>query len=56
MAQLPETTQEKHEVKMGGIGVILNPRSRRNLRDPRAAYRMARALGDHGGGAHRPEP
>ena len=33
---------------MGGIGVILNPRSKRNLGDPRAAVRLARALGDHG--------
>ena len=33
---------------MGGIGVILNPRSGRNLRDPRAASRLAKALGDHG--------
>src|SRR4051812_5518589 len=33
---------------MGGIGVILNPRSRRNQRDPRAALRLARTLGDHG--------
>src|SRR5580698_3370890 len=30
------------------IGVVLNPRSRRNLRDPDAALRLARALGDHG--------
>ena len=30
------------------IGVVLNPRSRRNLRDPRAASRLARALGDQG--------
>jgi len=30
------------------IGVVLNPRSRRNLRDPRAAVRIARQLGDHG--------
>jgi diacylglycerol kinase (ATP) len=30
------------------IGVVLNPRSRRNLRDPRAAVRLARQLGDHG--------
>ncbi len=30
------------------IGVVLNPRSRRNLRDPRAASRLARALGDIG--------
>src|SRR5215207_4356332 len=33
---------------MAGIGVILNPRSRKNLRDPRAALRLARTLGDHG--------
>jgi diacylglycerol kinase (ATP) len=33
---------------MGGIGIILNPRSRRNLQDPGAALRLARALGDHG--------
>jgi diacylglycerol kinase (ATP) len=33
---------------MGGIGVVVNPRSRRNLRDPRAALRLARKLGDHG--------
>src|SRR5262245_2549424 len=33
---------------MGGIGVILNPRSKKNLRDPRAAIRLARRLGDHG--------
>jgi diacylglycerol kinase (ATP) len=33
---------------MGGIGVILNPRSKRNLNDPRAAFRLAKALGDHG--------
>ena len=31
-----------------GIGVVLNPKSRRNLRDPRAALRLARALGDNG--------
>jgi diacylglycerol kinase (ATP) len=31
-----------------GIGVVLNPRSRRNLRDPRAAARLARRLGDAG--------
>jgi diacylglycerol kinase (ATP) len=31
-----------------GIGVIFNPRSGRNLRDPRAARRLARTLGDHG--------
>ncbi len=33
---------------MSGIGVVVNPRSRRNLRDPRAALRLARTLGDHG--------
>ena len=33
---------------MPGIGVIFNPRSGRNLRDPRAARRLARSLGDHG--------
>lgn len=33
---------------MSGIGVILNPKSRKNSRDPRAATRLARALGDHG--------
>jgi diacylglycerol kinase (ATP) len=31
-----------------GIGVIYNPRSGRNVRDPRAAGRLARTLGDHG--------
>jgi diacylglycerol kinase family enzyme len=33
---------------MPGIGVVFNPRSRRNLRDPSAAGRLARSLGDHG--------
>ncbi|HRG99964.1 MAG TPA: diacylglycerol kinase family protein [Polyangiaceae bacterium] len=33
---------------MAGIGVVLNPKSRRNLKDPRAARRLASALGDHG--------
>jgi diacylglycerol kinase (ATP) len=33
---------------MAGIGVVYNPRSGRNLRDPRAELRLARALGDHG--------
>lgn len=33
---------------MPGIGVIYNPRSGRNLRDPKAARRLSRALGDHG--------
>lgn len=33
---------------MAGIGVVINPKSRRNLRDPQAATRLARRLGDHG--------
>src|SRR5580700_9011431 len=33
---------------MSGIGVVFNPRSRRNVRDPSAARRLAHALGDHG--------
>jgi diacylglycerol kinase (ATP) len=33
---------------VSGIGVIYNPRSGKNLRDPRAAGRLARTLGDHG--------
>ncbi len=33
---------------MHGIGIVLNPKSRRNLRNPRAAYRLARQLGDNG--------
>jgi diacylglycerol kinase (ATP) len=33
---------------MSGIGVVLNPKSRKNMRDPRAADRLARELGDHG--------
>lgn len=33
---------------MPGIGVIFNPKSGRNLRDPRAARRLARTLGDRG--------
>jgi diacylglycerol kinase (ATP) len=33
---------------MPGIGVIYNPRSGRNLRDPKAPRRLSRALGDHG--------
>ena len=33
---------------MSGIGVVLNPRSRKNLRDPKAALKLARTLGDHG--------
>jgi diacylglycerol kinase family enzyme len=33
---------------MNGIGVVLNPKSRRNRRDPKAALRLARTLGDAG--------
>ncbi len=33
---------------MSGIGVVINPRSRHNLRDPGAAGRLARQLGDRG--------
>ena len=33
---------------MSGIGVVFNPRSRKNLRDPGAATRLARELGDRG--------
>jgi hypothetical protein len=33
---------------MGGIGVVHNPRSGKNQRDPRAALRLQRLLGDHG--------
>jgi diacylglycerol kinase (ATP) len=33
---------------MSGIGVVLNPKSRRNLRDPGAAGRLAKRLGDCG--------
>jgi hypothetical protein len=33
---------------MGGIGVVVNPRSRQNQRDPGAASRLARRLGDQG--------
>jgi diacylglycerol kinase family enzyme len=33
---------------LSGIGVVLNPKSRRNLRDPAAVGRLARTLGDHG--------
>ncbi len=33
---------------MSGIGVILNPKSGKNLRDPGAARRLARTLGDQG--------
>lgn len=34
--------------RVSGIGVVINPKSRRNLRDPGAALRLARQLGDHG--------
>jgi diacylglycerol kinase family enzyme len=33
---------------MSGIGVVFNPKSRKNQRDPRAARRLAKTLGDHG--------
>lgn len=33
---------------VSGIGVVLNPKSRKNQRDPAAATRLARQLGDHG--------
>lgn len=33
---------------MSGIGLVVNPKSRRNRRDPKAALRLARQLGDHG--------
>jgi diacylglycerol kinase (ATP) len=33
---------------MPGIGVIYNPRSGRNLKDPSAVRRLSKALGDHG--------
>src|SRR5687767_3479206 len=33
---------------MSGIGVVLNPKSRKNVKDPGAADRLARQLGDHG--------
>jgi diacylglycerol kinase (ATP) len=33
---------------MPGIGVVVNPKSRHNLRDRGAAARLARRLGDHG--------
>jgi len=33
---------------MPGIGVIYNPRSGRNLKDPSAVKRLSKALGDHG--------
>jgi diacylglycerol kinase (ATP) len=33
---------------VAGIGVVLNPKSGRNLRDPGAALRLERTLGDHG--------
>ena len=33
---------------MPGIGVVLNPKSRKNLRNPGAATRLARTLKDHG--------
>jgi diacylglycerol kinase (ATP) len=35
-------------MSVSGIGVVLNPKSRRNLKDPTAALRLARRLGDQG--------
>lgn len=34
--------------RVPGIGVIFNPKSGRNIRDPRSARRLARTLGDRG--------
>ncbi len=34
--------------ELSGIGVVYNPRSRRNLRDPKAMLRLARKLEGHG--------
>ncbi len=42
------TPVDGHITVVAGIGVVLNPKSRRNLRDPRAQARLARTLGDHG--------
>ncbi len=36
------------KIPMPGIGVILNPKSRRNLRDPGAGERLARCVGNRG--------
>lgn len=33
---------------MSGIGVVFNPKSGKNLRDPGAAHRLARTMGDRG--------
>jgi diacylglycerol kinase family enzyme len=38
----------QYALAVAGIGVVLNPKSRQNLRDPRAASRLARTLGDQG--------
>jgi diacylglycerol kinase family enzyme len=45
---LTTRTSGGHIFHVSGIGVVVNPRSRRNLRDPGAALRLARQLGDHG--------
>lgn len=37
-----------HMCRVAGIGVVINPRSRRNLRDPGAVTRLARRVGDRG--------
>jgi diacylglycerol kinase family enzyme len=45
---LTTTPSDGHIFRVSGIGVVINPKSRRNLRDPGAALRLARQLGDHG--------
>jgi diacylglycerol kinase family enzyme len=45
---LTTTPSGGHIFGVSGIGVVINPKSRRNLRDPGAALRLARQLGDHG--------
>jgi diacylglycerol kinase (ATP) len=45
---LTSTPPGGHIFRVSGIGVVINPRSRRNLRDPGAAGRLARQLGDRG--------
>lgn len=44
----PDTAGVHGSLTMSGIGVVLNPRSRRNLRDPGAYGRLARRLEGHG--------
>jgi diacylglycerol kinase (ATP) len=45
---LTSTAADDHNDFVPGIGVVLNPKSGRNLRDPGAASRLARTLGHHG--------